>query len=59
MEPMTPAEFAAKMRGIFPTTGYDEEVAHSAADALMAELLTALGYGDGVAVFDAAEKWYA
>ena len=59
-KPMTPDEFAARMRAIYPADGvYDNEVAHDNADNLMCELLTALGYGDGVAIFEAADKWYA
>ena len=68
---MTQREFDKKMREIFgaPKEGYDydpyldcrvdEEVSHPAADALMCDLLKSLGYGDGVAVFVRAHKWYA
>ena len=56
---MTPEQFAARMREIFPETGYDEEIAHIAADNLVCELLTRLGYGEGATIFDDADKWYA
>ena len=55
--PLTPEAFAAQMRHLATST--DWEGAHEAADALMGEILTALGYGEGVAVFQAMPKWYA
>lgn len=54
---MTPEEFWKRMKAAFAKCATDE--AHSAGDDLMCELLRALGYGEGVAVFEAAEKWYA
>ncbi|MGE7271373.1 hypothetical protein ACQKK5_07925 [Brevibacillus panacihumi] len=56
---MTPEQFVEKMREIFPETGYDEETAYIAADNLVCELLTQLGYGEGAAIYDDADKWYA
>jgi hypothetical protein len=57
---MTPEEFAARMRELYPQNGvYDNEQAHVRADELMCELLRSLGYGEGVDIFDAAERWYA
>lgn len=56
---MTPEQFATKMREIFTTYEDDVEAAHSRADRLMCELLTGLGYGEGAAIFDDADKWYA
>jgi len=57
---MTPAEFASRMREIYPANGkYDEEEAHGRADALLCELLRILGYGAGVDIFENADKWYA
>lgn len=55
---MTPEEFAQKMKQIFKK-GYDEEVAHVEADDLMGEVLSSLGYEDGIKVFTSNEKWYA
>ena len=55
---MTPKEFAYQMH-IIATTVHDEEVAHATADDLMENLLTALGYGEGVQEFEAMPKWYA
>lgn len=36
-----------------------EEVCHCEMDDLMCQVLTELGYGDGVKVFDETPKWYA
>lgn len=56
---MTPHEFADEMRALYPARGYDEELAHRQADTLMCETLCALEFTEGVAVFLAADKWYA
>lgn len=55
---MTPEEFKKQMHEIVMLGG-DPEQAHIEADNLMCELLTSLGYGEGIAVYSAAEKWYA
>jgi hypothetical protein len=54
---MQPDEFAAKMREM--AASRDTECAHSDADDLMCELLTSLGYSEGIAVFLKMDKWYA
>jgi hypothetical protein len=64
MPPMTPEEFADKMREEFPVNGlgmavYDKEGAHAQADDIMCDLLESLGYAEGVEIFRRAEKWYA
>ena len=56
---MTPEEFYEAMKAIDDNLRYDEEVAHSEADDLMAKLLSDLGYDKGVAVFNQMHKWYA
>jgi hypothetical protein len=56
---MTPEQFKEAMAAIFPAEGYDEEGAHSDADRLMCKLLVTLGYGEGVRIFEDADKWYA
>lgn len=38
---------------------YDTEYAHSAADNILCDLLTELGYGDVVKEYNKIEKWYA
>lgn len=57
-EVMTPKEFAKEMRKC-KREAYDEEVWHIYADVLMCELLTALGYEEGVKVFEEMPKWYS
>lgn len=58
--PLTPEEFAAKMRAIYPDdTNYEEEAAHRKADDLLCKVLQSLGYGEGVKAFKKAAKWYA
>lgn len=62
-EVMTPEQFAEKMRDLY-NDSYNRKAmgvveAHEKADALMCELLRSLGYGEGVEIFEAADKWYA
>lgn len=59
---ITPEEFAEQMKTIAKKCDrglFDEEVAHGRADWLMEETLTALGYGEGVKIFEDMPKWYA
>ncbi len=57
---MSPEEFEKAMLEIYPKGHHiDEEHAHWVADKLMCRVLTELGYGEGVKIFDAADKWYA
>lgn len=61
-EIMTPAEFAEKMQGIvdkYDKFCFDEECCHIDHDELMCKLLTQLGYGEGVAIFNDVPKYYA
>ena len=59
----TPKEFAEKMKSIAETeTEYkalDVEVRHVDMDNAMCELLTELGYGEGVKIFKNCYKWYS
>ena len=55
---MTPGEFSDKMAKIYHPD-YEEHEAHVAADNLMMDLLTSLGYDEGVAIFRKAERWYS
>jgi hypothetical protein len=63
MTPLTPEQFAEKMRELFPRPGgmphYDTDAAHAQADRLLCQVLRSLGYGDGVTIFEDADKWYA
>ncbi len=54
---MTPDEFKEQMEYI--SRKGDTEWRHMDADDLMGEMLTALGYGEGVKIFDDMYKWYA
>ena len=59
---MTPEEFKEKMKrisdSVFADDG-DEEEGHIAMDALMGQVLTELGYGEGVDIFWETPRWYA
>ena len=54
---MTPQEFKTFMEQL--KNRDDPEMAHFEADILMCELLSALGYSEGVQVFEKMTKWYA
>ena len=56
-EIMTPEEFEQKM--IELSMMDDKQDRHEAGDSLMQEMLTQLGYGEGVKVFEEFDKWYA
>lgn len=55
---VTPQEFKERMQKIRDQVGGDEEIAHSAMDGLMAEVLIGLGYEEGIAIFNDQDKWY-
>lgn len=56
---MDPKEFTEKMMDIAKLNERDEETSHVAADSLMCEVLTELGYGAGVDIFNEMCLWYA
>ncbi len=56
---LTPQEFKDQMHDIRVQYGDNEEIAHSIMDGMMCDLLIDLGYGEGVAEFEAQNKWYA
>jgi hypothetical protein len=56
---MTPEEFKDKMKEIYNNDGGDHERSHSVADDLMCEVLSSLGYDDGVQIYAKLERWYA
>jgi len=61
MTPMTPKEFADKMRKIYmmgDETG-DVESGHCDADSLLCEFLRSNGFGEGIEIFEKLPKWYA
>ena len=53
----TPQEFAEKMYQL--AENGDAEADHIKADELMCQLLTSLGYGEGVKIFREMYKWYS
>ncbi len=53
----TPKEFAEKMYQLAESG--DAEADHVKADELMCQLLTSLGYGEGVKIFRDMYKWYS
>ncbi len=50
---------AEKMAKFENTPGWDAEDVHSAADKLLCEILTELGYTKTVEAFNSLEKWYS
>lgn len=54
---MTPDQFFKQINAAFDDDG--TECGHARADAIMCELLMALGYSEGVEVFNAHTKWYS
>lgn len=62
---MTPEKFASIMAALARkdklTTQefYNTEDMHEDMDRLMCQVLRALGYGDGVTIFEETPKWYA
>lgn len=53
---MTPNEFKEEMK-LIANEG-DIGNGHVEMDSLMCDLLIALGYGEGVEIFNSVEKWY-
>jgi len=56
---MTPKEFKEKIQEIIEKYDWDTEDCHFKMDNLMCEVLSELGYKDGVALFKEADKWYS
>ena len=55
---ISPKEFAEKMRQIAEKRD-DEEVCHVEMDDYICEILKALGYEEGVEIFEDTPKWYS
>ena len=53
---MNPKEFKEEMERL---SHFDVERRHIEMDNCMAQLLTELGYGEGVEIFHSVERWYA
>jgi hypothetical protein len=58
---VTPDEFRDRMQELVDLTGPGGDIdgVHKLADCLLCEVLTELGYGDGVEIFENMVKWYA
>ena len=56
--PLDPVIFEKVMREIVETYEDDEEECHLVSDELMMTQLSALGYDDGVFVFEYSPRWY-
>lgn len=54
---ITPQEFARRMEVI--ARDGDTEACHARGDALLCEVLAALGYEGGVKIWEDMDKWYA
>ena len=52
---MNPKEFKENMDAL---RSDDEVYSHIAMDGLMCDLLSELGYGEGVEIFKDQDKWY-
>ena len=55
---ITPAKFEDEMNRI-NTEDQDREIKHRAADDLICEVLSFLGYDKGVQIFKKMDKWYS
>lgn len=56
---MKPDEFAAKMSVIAEDDEMDEEDSHVEGDHLMCEVLSSLGYDEGVRAWKQMRRWYS
>ena len=57
VQTMTPEEFKERMLDLNRID--DEEIFHDKADELICEVMTSLGYGEGIEIFDNHAKWYS
>jgi hypothetical protein len=55
----SPEEFTAKVKDAVERFGGDPEAVHGETDTLMEDMLSALGYGEGVDLIRATTRWYA
>lgn len=56
---MSPEEFEKAMMNLAEQWDLDIELRHCEMDDLMCKVLVNLGYGKGVNIFEASERWYA
>lgn len=55
---VSPMEFKARMAEIRDGDEYSMDDRHACADDLMCEALSALGYGEGIEIYNRMEKYY-
>jgi hypothetical protein len=55
--PLTPQELAERMKAMSESSN-DTEKVHKKMDALICKQLKRMGFGEGVAIFAYAYKWY-
>lgn len=55
---MTPEQFYTQMRAIQLDEDLSNDDQHERMDKLMCQLLSDLGYTDGIEIFKNTEKWY-
>lgn len=58
-DPPSPEKFRDMMLDIVNTAPDDIEITHMMMDALMCDVLRALGYEKGIDVFRGTYKWYS
>lgn len=56
---MSPAKFLTRLKAMYERPDYDKEATHSQSNALMEDLLTALGYKEGIEYLRSKDRWYA
>ena len=54
----TPEEFKSELEAIIERENIDDGTRHARMDELMCKVLTDLGYGEGVAIFEKTPKYY-
>ncbi len=55
----TPEEFKNEMKKILEQYYDDEELFHVVADEYICDVMKALGFEEGIQIFENAHKWYS
>ena len=55
----TPEEFKNEMKKILEQHHNDKETFHVAADEYICDVMKALGFEEGIQIFENADKWYS
>ena len=56
---MLPNEFKSRMQRLSEDYADDPEILHREADNLICQLLSDLGYGEGIDIYNKMDIWYA